>query len=352
MQRKSLKLISAVLAIVLVIGCSFAYFTDYATEQATGTAGTVAMSMDSNINLLDADGQDIINPGDMRDGSFTVTNEGNKSIDVRTTIVLTTESNNDGVDLTFSGDAANQSEYDLYLRDDVELVEGKGYMPKADAQPLQVKSVDGNKITYIIPEYSLNGNSDKYDEVESIDGVDAFANTYDFVMVMKGAAGNEWQNSSVQIDVLVEAKQHENTGAGWDIVAQETVTHGAISQSAVKAETVITPLEEEEAVESALKIKMVDANGNTPAWIDQVAGMTSFQLMDAVTYDPDGPTFTRTDDLSVLEFVADSEVPAGEYILLGMGWLYPADDSNYIVVGGSESEITVQVKEGDWYNAG
>ena len=346
MQRKSLKLISAVLAIVLVIGCSFAYFTDYATEQASGTAGTVALSMDSNINLLDADGQDIINPGDMRDGSFTITNEGNKSIDVRTTIVMTAL-DHEGNAIAFTGDAATQSEYDLYLREDVELVEGYGYMPKADAQPLQVKSIDGNKITYIVPEYSLNGNSDEYAEVETIDGVDAFAHTNDFVFVMKGAAGNEWQASSVQIDVLVEAKQHENTGAGWDIVAQETITHGAISQDAVKAETVITPLDEEEAEEAALKIKMVDANGNTPAWIDQVEGFTSFNLMDLAAFS-DGPTFTRTDDKSVLEFVADSEVPAGEYAIIAGGWVY-ADDS---IVVGDAGEITVQVKEGDWYNAG
>ena len=240
MKKNSLfKAISCLLVVAVLFGCSFAYFTDYATEQATGTAGTVALSMDSNINLLDANGMDIINPGDMRDGSFTVTNEGNKSIDVRTTIALTTQSNT-GFDLTFSGDGTTQSEYDLYLASDVELVEGKGYMPKDGAQPLQVKSIDQDVITYVLPEYSLNGNSDKYDEVESIDGVNEYSHTYDFVMVMKGGATNEWQNSSVSIDVLVEAKQHENTSAGWEIVAKENVVSGSINQEAVKGENVIT----------------------------------------------------------------------------------------------------------------
>ena len=257
-NSKMFKILGCFLAIALLIGCSFAYFTDYATEQASGTAGTVALSMDSNINLLDANGQDIINPGDMRDGSFTVTNEGNKSIDVRTTIVLTTQSNV-GYDLTFSGSATEQSEYDLYLASDVELVEGYGYMPKEGAQPLQVKSIDQDTITYIIPEYSLNGNSDRYAEVETVDGVDTFSNVYDFVFVMKGAAGNEWQNSSVSIDVLVEAKQHENTSAGWDIVAQENIVSGAINQSAVKGENVIT-----ENILAAIKVPVtsVDENGN------------------------------------------------------------------------------------------
>lgn len=229
-------------AVALTLMGSMAYFTDYATTQANGTAGTVALSMDSNINLLDAEGRDIINPGDMRDGSFTVTNEGNKSVDVRTTIVLTTQSNT-GFDLAFSGDANTQSEYDLYLRDDVELVEGYGYMPKEGAKPLQVKSIDQDTITYILPEYSLNGNSDRYNEVETIDGVTEFAHTNDFVFVMKGGAGNNWQNSSVSIDVLVEAKQHENTQSGWDIVATENITSGAINKDAVKGENVITDID-------------------------------------------------------------------------------------------------------------
>jgi hypothetical protein len=44
----------------------------------------------------------------------------------------------------------------------------------------------------------------------------------------------------IQIDVLVEAKQHENTDAGWQIVAQEQIASGAIDQMAVKGENVIT----------------------------------------------------------------------------------------------------------------
>lgn len=229
----------ALLAVVMLMGASFAYFSDYATTSVTGTAGTVAIAMDSDINLLDAEGRDILNPGDMRDGSFAVTNEGNKSIDVRTTVALTAL-DHEGNPINFTGDAETQSEYDLYLASDVELVEGYGYQPKADAKPLEVKTIEGNVIKYVLPEYSLNGNSDKYDEVETIDGIDAFAHDYDFVMVFKGATGNEWQASTVQLDLIVEAKQHENTGAGWDIVAQEQLTAGSLTQNVVKAETVIT----------------------------------------------------------------------------------------------------------------
>lgn len=238
-SNKKFAVTAGVVAAVLAMGASMAYFSDYATSQATGTAGTVAIALDSDINLLNAEGMDILNPGDMRDGSFAVTNEGNKSIDVRTTVALTAL-DHEGNPMAFTGDAETQSEYDLYLASDVELVEGKGYAPKAGAKPLAEKTVDGNVIKYVLPEYSLNGNADKYDEVETIDGIDAYAHDYDFVMVFKGATGNEWQASTVQLDLIVEAKQHENTGAGWDIVAQEQLTAGSLTQNVVKAETVIT----------------------------------------------------------------------------------------------------------------
>lgn len=239
-KNLSVKVLCLALAVVMAIGvASLAYFTDNAVTSAQGTAGTVAVEMDSDINLLDAQGMDILNPGDKRDGSFKITNSGNKSIDVRTTLALTAL-DHEGNALAFTGDAATQSEFDIYLASDVELVEGRGYMPKDGATPVEVKSIDGNVITYILPEYSLNGNSDKYDEVETIDGVEAFANDYDFVVVFKGEAGNEWQDATITLDLVVEAKQHENTQAGWDVVAQETITQGSISKDVVMGEDVLT----------------------------------------------------------------------------------------------------------------
>ena len=242
MQKKSLsaKVLCLALAVVMAIGvASFAYFSDNAVTSAQGTAGTVAIALDSDINLLDAQGMDILNPGDQRVAAFTVTNEGNKSIDVRTTLALTAL-DHEGNAINFTGDAATQSEFDLYLASDVELVEGKGYAPKAGATPIEVKAINGNVITYTIADYSLNGNSDKYAEVESIDGITAFAHEYDYVLVFKGETGNDGQDSSITIDLVVEAKQHENTGAGWEIVAQESMTQGSITKNVVDGEDVLT----------------------------------------------------------------------------------------------------------------
>ena len=232
-KNKNLKgFICMALALVMVLGSSFAYFTDRADTSASGTAGTVGVDLTSDINLLDEDGKDILNPGDLRDGSFGVENTGNKSIDVRTTIVLTSSV---AMDKT-----AAQAEYELYLKDDVEFVEGKGWMPKDGAQPLEVRSIseDGKTITYNLPDYILNGNEDFGDDKREIeDGITTDSHDNDFVLIFKAGSSNAFQDSKVQLDVLVEAKQHRNTGAGWDIVAQESYVSGAINQDAVlKAE--------------------------------------------------------------------------------------------------------------------
>ena len=242
MTNKSVALACAGTAVVLALGASMAYFTDYAVTSAEGTAGTVAIALDSNINLLNEDGMDILNPGDRRDAGFDVTNMGNKSIDVRETVILKLKTADQN--LFFTGDAETQSEFDLYLRSDVELVEGEGYKPKEGAKPLAIKEIDAAErrtITYTLPEYSLNGNSDEYDEVETIDGVDAFVKENDYVFVFKGEAGNDWQDTAVEITVLVEAKQHENTGAGWELIAQQNVGYNGNYKDMVPAETVITP---------------------------------------------------------------------------------------------------------------
>lgn len=325
----------ALLAIIMLFGASFAYFSDYATSQANGTAGTVALSMDSNINLLDAEGRDILNPGDMRDGSFEVTNEGNKSVDVRTTIVLTAQ-DYAGNPVTFTGDATTQSEYDLYLREDVEYVEGRGYMPKEGAQPLQVKSIDQDTITYILPEYSLNGNSDNYDEVETIDGVNEFSHVNDFVFVFKGESGNEWQDSSVQLDVLVEAKQHENTQAGWDIIAKETITSGNINQEVVKGENVITSPDGQ--AQGTITFSLRDGNLNG---IENVT-MKLVKL-------PEG-TVSTVDTLggTVIKTVRSDENGEGEFAGLELG-NYALVSPNFILTAEAESLAILSNNDTDHY---
>lgn len=214
---------------ILGVG-SFAYFTDRASTSVEANAGTVQLTPDwSTIKLTDEDGQDIYNPGDARALKFTISNDGNKSVDVRTTIKLTSS-------VQMEDDENGQAEFDIYEASDVELVEGEGYKPKADAEPIAVKTLaeDGMSTTYVIPDYVLNGNADAPAQ-ETEDSIDTDSHTYDYVLVMRGTSGNDFQSANVKIDILAEAKQHRNTSAGWSTVAQESFTVGEITQDAVPA---------------------------------------------------------------------------------------------------------------------
>lgn len=257
-KKKAVRIIACATAAALVLGASLAYFTDRATTSETGTAGTVGVDMTSNIDLSDADGKNILNPGDLRNAGFDVENTGNKSIDVRETIKLTSS-----VPMTKDG----QAEFEIYAREDVEEVEGKGYQPKAGKNPITVRSIseDGKTITYAIPEYVLNGNErfgDNNREIE--DGITADNRNHDYVFVFKQGSSNAFQDADVKVEVLAEAKQHRNL-AGWETVATETYTF----KNGDTASTVA-------ALQSA---EYTDANGKK-----QVAS----SIQDAITNSADG----------------------------------------------------------------
>ena len=225
--NKKLGVACGALAVAMVAGASFAYFTDRADTSAEGTAGTVGIDLASDMNYANEVG--IMNPGDKFDSSFSISNTGNKSIDVRTTIKLTST--------VPMNEVEGQCEFEIYAASDVELVDGEGYKPVEGAKP--IGSVDGTilgtrtfdnntTITYTIEDYVLNGV-----DGETEADVDTTKHDYDYVLVFRGDSKNAFQAAGVTVDVLVEAKQHRNTSAGWEVVAQEGYNFGAINQDAV-----------------------------------------------------------------------------------------------------------------------
>ena len=239
--KKGMRLAAVLLALVMAVGGSLAYFTDYADTSASGTAGTVDIQLDGyGINLLDADGKDILNPGDSRDVFFNVNNLGNKSVDVRTTITLTSS-------VPMVTDANGQAQFELYVAGDVESIKGEGWQPKDGATPLEIRSIsaDGRTITYAIPDYILNGvpssetfigipigsadyevepDALQWDEIKGVEpavqGESQIAE-YHLRLIFRGNSSNDYQGATVTLNVLVEAKQHRNTEAGWELVAEE-----------------------------------------------------------------------------------------------------------------------------------
>lgn len=170
-KRPVLKSIIALsLSFVLMLSCSFAYFTDHLATSTSGTAGTVEVSLDdSGINLLNADGKDILNPGDIRPVEFTVVNKGNKSVDTEVVITVVSSipmSNTPHIGgevqtPTLYNKKVYLNEFELYWADDVELVEGYGYYPKAETMPVETRvvSADKMKMVYTIDTNVLSGNS-------------------------------------------------------------------------------------------------------------------------------------------------------------------------------------------------
>ena len=210
------------LAGALILAGSMAYFTDHETAKATATAGTV----DLTLTEAWADVSNF-NPGDQADFSYTISNDGNKSIDVRETIVLTS---------SVAMDAATQAEFELYRADDVEQQSDGSYVPKYGAQPIttgedRIVSDDNKTIKYVIDDYVLNGTGDN---AETEDGIDATSKDSEYVLVFRNDSGNAFQGAELSVDLLAEAKQHRNTdGDTWSTVATEEVTMGSEVVSAV-----------------------------------------------------------------------------------------------------------------------
>ena len=252
---KNKGILCLVLMAIVTIICSLAYFSDRDSINTNGKAGTLNIDLTSNINLLDEDGQNILNPGDVRDTSFIVTNKGNKSTDLRTIIKLTS---------TVPMTDADQAEYELYEKSNTTTITGVGTLPLVfdndfgykgetgeqakisyatdyvagtvatdqvvgtvtETQPLSVRNMSADKksITYNVPDVALNGNM-TLAEFEREDGVNTDTHLYDYVLIVKSQSKNAFQDSIVTIDVSVLAKQHRNSGAGWTLVENDTETN-------------------------------------------------------------------------------------------------------------------------------
>lgn len=215
--------ISLGLAAALALGGSLAYFTDREAVTAEGTAGSLDITVENKTDLTaeNAGGQNLLNPGDRKPVGWVVSEKGNKSADIRTTITLTSD-----IPMTTTEKPA---EFEIYNADDVEEKKDEknnslGFAPKAGAEPLTEReiSTDGKTITYKPAEYSLNG--------DTMSGVDAEEDIKDagnskeskYVLLFKQGATNAFQKANVTLNVLLEAKQHRNTDGKWGDIAKET----------------------------------------------------------------------------------------------------------------------------------
>ena len=211
-----------------VIGtCSMALFTDHETGTASATAGTLDLTLSQDwVNANDkyhlankAAGTDgIIDPmlpGSKLEMDYTLANAGNKSMDIRETVVIKS------ADKTFN---AEKPEFKLYKADDVELDTATGaYKAKDGKSPISFVLTDANTITISPATMTLSGTGANA-EVET--GFEKTSYTGDYVILFEASAANSWMGKELTIDYLAEAKQHRNTGGkdAWDTIVTETIS--------------------------------------------------------------------------------------------------------------------------------
>lgn len=262
MKKRLSKIMAGAMALCLLVG-TFAYFTDRVEHKATGTSGNVqiestafAGANDANV-LVDRDGNDNLNPGDVRDLTFTVSNMGNKAVDIRHTIKLVAK-DKAGADLALT-EEAGQAEFDIYKAGDVTYTAKAGYVIAENAKPVfssdsvtntlgASRTLTGNTITYTFADTTLLGkegaaNSERVEnaalaadtDVEGFIDVNDTkdAVTYKYVLVFRNTSLNKFMNSGIQIDMVVEAKQHYNTNDTWATVAVQEFTAGNLTINAV-----------------------------------------------------------------------------------------------------------------------
>ena len=314
-NQKSKRAISIMLVLsmimTLLVGTT-AWFTDRVSTGASGTAGTLTIDVDdSGINLKDNDGKDILNPGDMRKVVYVVSNTGNKSADIKETIVLSVYDKL-GQSLNLSD---TQSEFEIYNATDVTFVDNRGYIPNEGAEPLQVKSLNENVITYDIPVYTLNGSTNFDDNNREIEAdITSDKHSSDYVLVFKNLAGNAFQGSVLKLDLIVEAKQHRNTESVlWSEVSSQTyiLSNGNTVYIVPGAGIVINPSEDFVAEDLG--------NGNI-----KITGLT--------------PTGANKDTLVIPPVIVDTENNK-TYTVTDIDWKQVFKDSNNNKINNSAEEL-------------
>lgn len=216
-HKRTISLVLAIASLVCFMVGTFAFFTDRVESDATAKAGTLDLVLSDITKSTAADYK--LKPGDGVKIDFNLSNQGNKSADVRELLVLSSPN----IAMT-----AAAPEFELYHAADVTLNNNIATI-KSGASPVAVRvlSSDNKKITYTIEEFVLNGTGNGAEtEPEAI----GTAKDSSYVMVFRASAGNNFANKEVTLYYEAQAKQHRNTGPDtWATVQTETVNFAGMN---------------------------------------------------------------------------------------------------------------------------
>lgn len=194
MKMKTTKKIVTSCASIAIIATlmmgAFSYFTDYQTKTLQASAGTLDLEMTDATEDLTA-GLTILNPGDANELTFTASNTGEKSMDVKAIITVTADQ------------AMNESDYQYKITKGGTALNG-------------TLSDDSKVLVYTIDDVTLSGSVEE-------DGDDT-SYKYDYLFEMDADADNSWQNSDVEVKIELYAKQHRNTSgldSDWTSIVEK-----------------------------------------------------------------------------------------------------------------------------------
>lgn len=239
-NKKIIAIGGASLAAVAALAAgTFAFFTDGATKETSGTAGKVAISMTE----LGLSNKENINPGDEdetkstearkgtdHDLTFNVTNTGNKSIMTRNVITLSVEAED--------GTVLDPSYYSLKADDNNELTEkyystnGTTFVKATGNEAIP----NGAKyIRYVTTQVALNGagteagvekDATAVDRTDAKTTADITGVDYDYILKLaKETPDGAYELSTLNIEVEVQAMQYRNTtDAEWETLFTDTLT--------------------------------------------------------------------------------------------------------------------------------
>lgn len=244
-KKKTLLAIGASCAAISILAAgTFALFTARTESNMTAVAGNVNVSITS----MDMTNKTNINPGDNdpnisteaasgteHNFTYTVSNDGNKSIRTRQTIILTANDgnldarylklytgNNELATKTFvMEDGSEKSSYSS--ADTVKAVKYTFIGDVFDGKGKDIASggdAEKESLSTVVKE---NSNGD-------------VTQTYSYDFALLSEATNEYQNAEFKIDVIVEAMQYRNTETtDWENASVAKKTFSNVSMNVTPA---------------------------------------------------------------------------------------------------------------------
>lgn len=243
-KKLALSILAVVTALSVMLISAYALFSDNEQGAVEGKIGTLDIDLDD----VDLTNKENINPGDYdpsnppnandgteHDLSFTVTNNGNKSADLRNIIVISVEKE-DGTKYDPTVFSLYTAKDGKYAKVGTELVV-KYYKVAGSDTLVKASDFTGNTATVesivYIPNtnVTVNGTGNGA-EVET--GITDHAADFVYYLVMDRNADNAYQGLGVVINVTAQAKQHRNSNDNdWQNIMTKTITVNGVKLNIV-----------------------------------------------------------------------------------------------------------------------